>query len=156
MSTDNSEPSINNNFHADHADLLIRSFNLMTGNHLLQSATDEFSQTLFHTPFAVISHGTEADPVFNYANQCALDLFAMGWQEFTRLPSRYSAEADSQAERKRILQRVTESGYVDDYSGVRISSQGKRFRVHDAVVWNVIDQGNYHGQAALIRNWTYL
>lgn len=158
MITGNSIPSINNSFHVDHAGLLIRSFNLVTGKTLLPVTVgvDEYSQALFNAPFAVISHGTESDPVFNYANQCALDLFEMTWQEFTQLPSRFSAEPDSQAERNRVLQRVSECGYVDDYNGVRISSQGKRFQVRDVIVWNVLEQDHYYGQAALIRNWTYL
>lgn len=42
-----------------------------------------------------MSHGLEVDPVFNYANQCALDLFEMTWEDFIKLPSRLSAEADS-------------------------------------------------------------
>lgn len=99
-----------------------------------------------------MSHGLEADPIFNYANQCALDLFEMTWKDFIKQPSRLSAEADSQEERNRILKKVSENGYVDDYTGVRITNQGKRFQIKNAIVWNVVDQDRHYGQAALIRD----
>ena len=138
--------------------MLVSSFKLLTGKNILASGTDidSISREIFFAPFAVMSHGTETDPVFNYANQCALDLFEITWENFIKLPSRYSAEADLQGERDRILQQVAENGYADDYSGVRISNKGRRFQVKNATVWNMIDQGRCYGQAALIRNWAYL
>jgi len=138
--------------------LLVSSFKLLTGKNILVPGTDSesISREIFFAPYAVMSHGTEEDPVFNYANQCALDLFEITWENFIKLPSRYSAEADLQGERDRILQQVAENGYADDYSGVRISNKGRRFQVKNATVWNMIDQGRCYGQAALIRNWAYL
>ena len=138
--------------------MFVSSFKLLTGKNILASGIDidNISREIFFAPFAVMSHGTETDPVFNYANQCALDLFEITWENFIKLPSRYSAEADLQGERDRILQQVAESGYADDYSGVRISNKGRRFQVKNATVWNMIDQGRCYGQAALIRNWAYL
>jgi len=138
--------------------LLVSSFELLTGKNILplEIEVNNVSRKLFFAPFAVMSHGTETDPVFNYANQCALDLFEMTWENFIKLPSRYSAEMDSQEERDRILQRVSEDGYVDDYAGVRITSKGRRFQITNAIVWNVFDEGRYFGQAALIRDWAFL
>ena len=138
--------------------MLVSSFKLLTGKNILLSGndSDSISREIYFAPFAVMSHGTETDPVFNYANQCALDLFEITWENFIKLPSRYSAEADLQGERDRILQQVAENGYADDYSGVRISNKGRRFQVKNATVWNMIDQGRCYGQAALIRNWAYL
>ncbi len=138
--------------------MLVSSFKLLTGKNILLSGIDldSISREIYFAPFAVMSHGTETDPVFNYANQCALDLFEITWENFIKLPSRYSAEADSQDERERILQQVAKNGYADDYTGVRISNKGRRFQIKNATVWNLIDQGHCHGQAALIRNWAYL
>ena len=138
--------------------MLVSSFELLTGKNILPPAIEvnNVSRELFFAPFAVMSHGVETDPVFNYANQCALDLFEMTWENFIKLPSKYSAEADSQEERDRILQSVAEDGYVDDYAGVRISGKGRRFRITNAVVWNVFDEGRCCGQAALIRDWAFL
>ncbi len=138
--------------------MLVSSFELFTGKNILppEIEVNNVSRELIFAPFAVMSHGTETDPVFNYANQCALDLFEMTWDNFIKLPSRYSAEMDSQEERDRILQRVSEDGYVDDYAGVRITSKGRRFQITNAIVWNVFDEGRYFGQAALIRDWAFL
>jgi hypothetical protein len=78
----------------------------------------------------------------------------MNWAEITQLPSRYSAEAMDRTERARLLERVERHGYVDDYSGVRIARDGRRFTIHNATVWNLLDAGGgYCGQAALIAAW---
>jgi len=142
-----------------HVALLRSSFKNLTGHELLDAACDTESAVLQlqQAPFAVVSHGVEVDPIFNYANQAALDLFEMEWKDFVRLPSRLSAEALERSERERLLQRVTQHGFVDDYCGVRISSSGRRFRVTDATVWNLLDDsGLYRGQAALLKHWKFL
>jgi hypothetical protein len=97
------------------------------------------------------------DPVFNYANLKALELFELSWEDFTCLPSRLSAEPVNQAERDRLLAKVTKKGYIDDYEGVRISSSGKRFMIKNAVVWNLMDNNQcYKGQAAWFDQWVFL
>ncbi|MBP2158852.1 MULTISPECIES: MEKHLA domain-containing protein [Asticcacaulis] len=124
-----------------------------------QLRTTDLAQAMFDAPVAIVSHGTEADPIFRYANAKALDLWEMDWETFTRLPSRLSAEPESgvQGDRDRSLKSVLETGFVDHYSAIRISSRGRRFEIHDTVLWNVIDRnGVRHGQAAFIRDWRYL
>ena len=60
-------------------------------------------------------------------------------------------------ERAEFLRRVREQGFIDDYSGIRISSKGRRFRIAQATVWNVADaHGNYAGQAATFSKWEFL
>jgi hypothetical protein len=141
-----------------HADLLLGSYERLTGKRIPGLApTASPARALFGASFALVSHGVEEDPLFNYANQTALDLFEMTWEQFTALPSRLSAEPAKRDERARLLSRVSSHGYIDDYSGVRISSSGRRFLIEDAVVWNLIDgRGGYHGQAALFDKWSYL
>lgn len=140
-----------------HAALLCDSYERLVGRPLLRQLSEERLPALFDAPFALVSHGTGADPVFNFANQTALDLFAMSWDEFTALPSRKSAEPENREERARLLQRVTNHGYIDNYSGVRISSTGRRFLIENAIVWNLIDdRGEYQGQAAVFDKWAYL
>ena len=108
-------------------------------------------------PFAVVSHGIGVDPVFNYGNQRALDMFEMSWEAFTVLPSRLSAETVNQAERIKLLNSVTKHGYIHNYSGIRISKSGRRFMIRDATIWNLISpEGQFYGQAALIQDWEYL
>jgi hypothetical protein len=112
---------------------------------------------LWNAPRAIVAHGTEADPIFFYGNRLALELFEMSFEDFTRLPSRYSAEPLERDARARLLERVARQGYVDDYSGVRIAASGKRFMIEAATVWNLIDEaGNHCGQAAAFSNWRML
>lgn len=76
-------------------------------------------------------------------------------EQFARLPSRLSAEPLHRDERARLLDRVTRDGYIDDYSGIRISATGRRFRIEQAV--DLIDaDGAIHGQAATFDRWTML
>ena len=113
------------------------------------------ARALYEAPFVLVSHGLETDPVFNYANLTAQSLFELRWHDFVRLESRHSAEAVEQAARESFMQQVRTNGFVDNYTGVRISSSGKRFTIDRAVVWNVIDDaGNLRGQAATFAHWT--
>jgi hypothetical protein len=110
----------------------------------------ELRTALWNAPRAIVAHGTEADPVFFYGNRLALQLFEMSFEEFTRLPSRFSAEPLAREERARLLDQVMWQGYVDGYSGMRISGSGKRFMIADGTVWNIVDeQGKLRGQAAV-------
>jgi hypothetical protein len=56
-----------------------------------------------------------------------------------------------------LLTAVTQQGYIDDYSGIRISRTGRRFRILQATVWNLIDaHDRYAGQAASFDRWEFL
>lgn len=112
---------------------------------------------LFEASFVVVSHGVEPDPILNYGNQTALDLWELSWDQFIKTPSRLTAEPDDRAERERMLTQARAQGYYDGYRGVRISSTGRRFRVEQALIWNVIDSsGNRIGQAATFSRWSSL
>jgi len=105
-------------------------------------------------PFCVLAHNTEADPRFVYANKAAQARFEYGWDEFTGLPSRLSAEAPDRAERQRLLDAVARDGFIGDYRGLRIAKSGRRFWIESATVWQLIDEaGALHGQAAAFREW---
>jgi len=79
------------------------------------------------------------------------------WDELTRTPSRLTAEAPNRAERARLLAAVTASGFIDDYSGVRISKTGRRFKISRATVWNLLTEDNQPcGQAAMFGEWEFL
>ncbi|HEY6095774.1 MAG TPA: MEKHLA domain-containing protein [Gallionellaceae bacterium] len=142
-----------------HVEILCASYRHWTGRNLLDAHIDPAAavEALRTAPFAVVSHGTESEPIFNFGNQLALQLFEMSWDEFTALPSRLSAEAPNQAERARLLATVTRQGYIDNYAGVRIARSGQRFMIKDATIWNLLTPaGEYYGQAALIRRWEML
>jgi len=142
-----------------HTQTIARSLKHWTGRDLLPGkfSAAELAEKIFHAPFAVVSHGPEADPVLNFGNAAALALWEMSWAEFTRTPSRLTAEAPNREERARLLAAVTDRGFIDDYSGVRISKSGRRFRISRATVWNLIsDDGAPLGQAAMFGEWTFL
>ncbi|MEW6038159.1 MAG: MEKHLA domain-containing protein [Pseudomonadota bacterium] len=152
-------PSEDNEFLAAHIAVLRRSFRRFTGRELAPARmTDpEAARYLFQAPLALLSHDTAPDPIFDYANETAMGLFGMSWEEITALPSRLSAEAGNREEREALLAIVSAQGYIDDYSGVRISRQGRRFRIENAVVWNLIDDlGAPCGQAAMFEHWQWL
>ena len=140
--------------------LIVNSYRRLTGKHLIADVPQDAAglrQAIWEAPCAILAHCTEDDPVFFYGNRLALQLFEMSFEEFTRLPSRCSAEPLERAARAKLLERVTQQGYVDDYSGVRIASSGRRFIINAATVWNLVDEeGNYRGQAAAFADWTPL
>lgn len=141
-------------FLSRHSRILCASYCRWTGKVLLGDENVNLTEALFHAPFAVVSHGTEADPVFNYANLKAQQLFGMNWDEFTKLPSRFSAEPLDREDRARLLERVERYGFIDHYSGIRIAKDGSRFMIRNAIVWNLLDEnGDYYGQAARIAEW---
>jgi hypothetical protein len=147
------------NFLQSHSQLLIESFYRHTGRNLLLDvgSAELESQRLTSSVFAIVSHDTQVPPIFNYANKTALSLFEMNWSEFTSLPSSESAEPVNQTERDRLLADVNKQGYIDNYQGIRITASGKRFKIDNAIVWNLIDAADsYCGQAAVLYRWTYL
>ena len=139
--------------------LISRSLKYWTGRDLLPGnfPAAEFAEKVFLAPFVLVSHGVEADPILNYGNQSALTLWEMSWAELTRTPSRLTAEAPNREERARLLAAVTARGFIDDYSGIRISKSGRRFRIAQATVWNLLDEHkNYAGQAAMFSQWEFI
>ena len=143
----------------EHAQMLLDSFARLLGRDLIPSDAPpaEQARRLFESPFVVVSHGTEADPVLNYGNATALALWEMDWSTFVQTPSRLTAEPMHRDERARLLERTRRDGYVDDYAGVRVSKSGRRFRIEQAIVWNLVDAaGQRRGQAATFDRWTPL
>jgi len=139
--------------------LLLNSFRHWTGRELLERAggSDYQAHALFQSPFVVVSHGVEEDPLLNYGNQLALELWVMTWEDLTRTASRLTAEPMNRAEREWMLEQARTRGYLDTYRGVRITSTGRRFLVENALIWNVVDAaGRRVGQAATFSQWTWL
>lgn len=141
-----------------HSRLLMDSYRALTGKSLIESdRAGRASDILYEAPFALLSHGTEEDPVLNYGNRTALTLWEMDWHSFTRMPSRLTAEPMQRDVREAFMEDVRQKGYSEGYEGVRISSSGRRFSIEQAVVWNLIDEeGAYRGQAAMFPSWTWL
>ena len=138
--------------------ILTQSYQKLLGRELIASIhAQELAEALFKAPFALVSHGIEPDPILNYGNQTALNLWSMSWSEFTQTPSRLTAEPVNRATRASMLEQVAKQGYIDNYQGIRISSRGKRFAIERAIIWNLTDElGQNCGQAATFSYWKWL
>jgi hypothetical protein len=103
--------------------------------------------------YVLISHGTESNPIYNFGNKAALEAFVRTWDSLLELPSAQSVVLRSQDEvlRNKLMQQVTEQGFVEGASGIRVRGDRKFIQLVNAVVWNCHDDntGDYIGQAAL-------
>jgi hypothetical protein len=152
-------PNPHNHYWVDHVERLRSSFRRLLGQDLIAPdlTGSAAGQALYEADFVVVSHDTEADPIFNYANAMAQRLFEFSWKEFTALPSRLSAEFPNREERAQLLSAVTRQGFIRDYRGIRMAKSGRRFYIQNAIVWTVTDDlGTPYGQAATFRQWQYL
>lgn len=141
-----------------HSLRLLYSFNYWTGDFLLDvsGSPEEIAQALFEAPFVLVSHGTEVDPIFNYANRKALELWEVSWEDFTQLPSRKTAEEVVQEERNRLLVETANKGF-SNFSGVRLTSTGQRFYIENGIIWNLLDEKHqYCGQAAVYSKYKFI
>ena len=153
------EPSEDNGYCTDHVQRMLVSLRHWTGRNLVGAELPPKAQAceLFHAPYVVLSHDGRADPMLNYANRAGLNLFDLSWEELITLPSRRTAEPMHRAERELLLGQVMRAGFIDDYRGIRISKNGRRFLIEQATVWNLIDEmGAPCGQAATFGHWTFL
>lgn len=134
--------------HTSQPQLICDSYLYWTKTKLIEKPQD-----LFYAPFAVLSHGVEADPLINYVNILTCQLWGGNEAQLIGMPSRLTALTPDQEERARLLKEVTENGYIKNYSGIRVSLNGKQFKISNAVVFNLLENGIYKGQAAIINKW---
>ena len=142
-----------------HTQLLLDSFARLLGRELIDrdGTPEQQARRLFEAAFVVVSADASADPLLTYGNRTALGLWEMDIETLRATPARHTAEPVHRDERQQLLDRTRDQGYVDDYAGVRISSTGKRFRIEEAIVWNLTDAaGAYFGQAATFDRWVPL
>lgn len=138
---------------------LLDSYAYWTQHELIPRNGTFFDQAeaLFTSSFVVASHEMQEDPVLNYGNQTALELWEMDWQQFTQTPSRLTAEPVNRKERSRMLWQAQTQGYISDYRGVRITRTGKRFLVEQAIIWTIQKPDKTSlGQGATFSAWTFL
>lgn len=140
--------------------LILRNYRGLLGRDLvLKGETEDGAHALFEAPFVVLSAlgPFGSDHIFNYANRRALELFEYSWNELIGKPSSLSAEPVHRDERRRLLDEVGKHGYIENYSGIRISQSRRRFRIKQATVFNLLDEsGSYVGQAATFADYEYV
>lgn len=141
-----------------HTQLMLDSFRHCLGYELVSrwNSCEFQAKYLFQAPLVVVSHDTQMDPILNYGNQAALDLWEMNLKDLLVTPSRKTAEPVHRDEREQLMERTRNKGYVDDYHGMRISQTGRRFWIETAIVWNLYTScDHYAGQAATFCRWQY-
>ncbi len=139
-----------------HVQRLLNSYRHWTGQELIARSGDPDGdvRALNASRVIIVSHGTEADPILNYGNRAALELWEMDFAQLASMPSRLTAEPMHRDERAQFMSRVKTEGFLRGYKGIRISRTGKRFMIEDAVIWNVLDEsGAVIGQAAAFSKW---
>ncbi len=66
------------------------------------------------------------------------------------------AASQVEADRKKLLKEAEEAGVRAGFSAWRKGLEGRRFCMHDAVLWNVESPtGERVGQAVLIPHWEF-
>ncbi len=142
----------------NHIQYLLNSYRDALGEELIERKSPEADYfTINEANFVVVSHGIEDDPVLNYGNQVALNLWELSFEDFTKTPSHKTAESVNRAMRQEMLNEVMTNDFFANYHGVRISSTGNRFEIQGGIIWNVRDEhGNRIGQAATFKSWEFL
>jgi hypothetical protein len=149
------------------AEQLLASYGQAYGTPLLGGLAADASplqraQALFTAPWVVLAHdgrdpGSDPGPRLTYANRAALCLWRRRWTEMVGLPSRLTAPEGERAERRQALLQARIGEAIRGYSGIRIDSRGRRFRIRNARVWLLRDpQGRPNGQAARFADWWWL
>jgi hypothetical protein len=120
-------------------------------------AKEELGKEVFEAPFCLLSSDLSTDPILNYGNQRALDLWEMSWEELTSTCSRDTAKPDKQSDRDELMRQVNEKNFVTGYNGMRVSKSGKEFIIKDVTIWNLFDSdGKPYGRAAWFKDIEYI
>ena len=101
--------------------------------------------------YAVLSHGIQEDPIYNYFNEGALQTFLWPPEEIYSVPSRYSAPSGNvRQERQQLMQNVVEQDLRVFPTAIRQNKLGKQFQLTNVLLWNVYNNdGDRVGQTAL-------
>ncbi len=117
----------------------------------------EKGKKLFAMSNPIIAHNFEEDPVINYVNASALQLWGRRWDEMINMPSRLTAPREEQKKRKHALGQLTETNAIKGYQGIRINKKGERFAIKNARIWTLWNEaGQACGQAATFDCWWML
>jgi hypothetical protein len=139
--------------------IILNSYQKLLGKDLInrQVSEEEQAKNLFLSPFVVLAHGIQSDPIYTYGNQIALQLWERNGDELRKMPSRLSAEAILREDRQIIIETTQKQGFMANFQGIRISKTGKRYQIKDITLWNLMDeQDQYTGQAATFSQWELL
>jgi hypothetical protein len=125
----------------------------LTGKSLLDrmDSIEDVKEVHSCSRYAVLSHGIQQDPVYNYFNQGAFLTFQWPEDEVYKLPSRYSAPGGELRDQRDILMKKVVQEQAQTFpEAIRQTKSGKQFRLKNVLLWNVFDpEGTRVGQTAL-------
>jgi hypothetical protein len=153
-------PGAHNGWHDAFVRRLLAAFTRATGRDLAaETGADPamLGRSVYFGNFALLSHRGDGDATLNYGNAMALKLWECEWREFTAMPSHDTAPPVERSGRDALMAEVSAKGFIDGYSGERVSRSGRRFLIADAVVWRLRDEADTpFGVAAFVPRVTYL
>lgn len=115
------------------------------------------AQELFAAATVVLAHDGGDDPRLIWAGRDALRLWRRPWSAMVGMPSRLTAEPAERTSRADALAQARRRDALEGYGGIRVDSQGRRFRIAGARLWTLRDdQGAACGQAAAFADWWWL
>lgn len=139
--------------------IILNSYQRLLGKELINrnSNPQEEAKQLFYAPMVVLSHSSNSDPLYNYANLQGLKLWEMTWEQLITTPSKSTTEPMLREEREKLLAETTTKGYITNYQGIRVSRTGKKYKIKDVIVWNLTnEEDQYCGQGATFSRWECL
>lgn len=142
--------------HLQLVEAIVASYADTVGGQLISPGSTGLIEALMNAPFVVLCHDGGLDPRFIYANVSAARLWRMDRQDMIGMPSRLSAPPELRAERSQMLAQAARDGLVRGYTGQRVASDGTRFVIRDAMLWNVKLPGGGVGQAVTFASFDEL
>jgi hypothetical protein len=139
--------------------IILNSYQQLLGKELINRNGNprEEAKQLFYAPMIVLSHNSDPDPLYNYANLQGLKLWEMTWEELITTPSKSTTEPILREKRDKFLAETTTKGYITNYQGIRVSRTGKKYKIKDVIVWNLTnEEDQYCGQGATFSRWECL
>ena len=126
-----------------------QSFNKYTDKLLPLEKNKDLLSSFDECLLPIASHDTNG--FFNYLNKAALSLFKVTKDQVIGRSTTMTAPKSEQKQRNELLNQVNSHGFIDNYKGIRVSSDGELFQIEDATIWNVIDKNSHKiGQAVII------
>jgi hypothetical protein len=131
------------------------SLKRFTGKGLLEilDGVSTIQQVHDNERYAVLSHGNQTDPIYNYFNKGAFLTFQWPESDIYSLPSRHSApDGLLRNDRQQMMQTVVEQNVLVIPSAIRQTKAGEFFKLTNVTFWNVYsddDDGVRLGQTAV-------
>ena len=110
---------------------------------------DDLAKGFDECPLPIASHDSNGS--FNYLNKAALSLFKVTKDQVIGRSTTMTAPKSEQKQRNELLNQVNSRGFIENYKGIRVTSDGGLFEIEDATIWNVYDKNSHRiGQAVII------